>query len=122
MASDADRLQQLERLENISSYHHDWLLRCHGRLAGGQPFELIVFRGFSSSTSHSTTADADVPLLKAGDQLETIEILKAPLEPGVEHVLQPAMTPEQFWQALAADQSWGADTWSASRFKGFPPV
>ena len=103
MASDSDHLQ---RLEDLSARHHDWVLRCRGRLASGEPFELILFRGFSSSTSHSTAADADVPLLGAGDRLETIEILKAPLQPDVEQVLQPAMGLETFWQTLAAHQPW----------------
>ena len=100
MASDSDPLQRLERL---SAHHPRWVLRCRGQLASGEAFELILFRGFSSSTSHSTTADADAPLLKAGDRLETVEILEAPLQPGVEHVLQPAMDPEAFWQALGKD-------------------
>lgn len=100
MASDSD---QLQRLEALSAHHRNWVLRCRGHLASGEPFALITFRGFSSSTSHSTTVDADVPLLQAGDQLETIEILKAPLQPGVEQILQPAMAPEAFWQALTAD-------------------
>jgi len=82
------------------------VLRCRGQLASGEPFELILFRGFSSSTSHTTAADADVPFLGAGDRLETIEILKAPLQPDVEQVLQPAMAPETFWQTLAAHQPW----------------
>lgn len=103
MASDSDHLQ---RLEDLSARHHDWVLRCRGRLPSGEPFELILFRGFSSSTSHSTAADADVPLLGAGDRLETIEILKAPLQPDVEQVLQPAMALETFWQTLAAHQPW----------------
>jgi len=103
VASDSDHLQ---RLEDLSAHHHNWVLRCRGQLASGEPFELILFRGFSSSTSHTTAADADVPLLGAGDRLETIEILKAPLQPDVEQVLQPAMAPETFWQTLAAHQPW----------------
>ena len=103
MASDSDHLQ---RLEDLSARHHNWVLRCRGRLASGDPFDLILFRGFSSSTSHSTATDADAPLLRAGDQLETIEILKAPLQPGVEQVLEPAMAPETFWPILAARQPW----------------
>ena len=100
MASDSDLLQ---RLEALSAHRHDWVLRCRGHLGCGEPFEVIVFRGFSSSTSHSTTADADVPLLGAGDQLETIEILKAPLNPGAEQVLHPPMAPGAFWQTLTVD-------------------
>ena len=106
MASDADPLQRLERL---SASQPGWVLRCRGRLACGEPFELIVFRGFSSSTSHGTTADADAPLLKAGDQLETVEILKAPLQAGREQVLQPPMAPEAFRQALDAKQGQSRD-------------
>lgn len=102
MASDSD---QLQRLEDLSAHHRNWVLRCRGQLAGGEPFELILFRYFSSSTSHGIiVVDADAPLLEDGDQLETIEILKAPLQPGAEHVLQAAMAPEAFWQALVAEQ------------------
>ncbi len=103
MVSDSD---QHQRLEALSAHHPNWVLRCRGHLASGEPFELILFRGFSSSTSHSTTVDADGSLLQAGDQLETIEILKAPLQPDGEQILQPARAPEAFWQALSGNSPW----------------
>jgi len=97
VASDPDQLRPLERL---SAQHPNWLLRCRGHLFTGEAFELIIFRGFSSSISHHTTADADTCLLQTKDQLETIEILRAPLQSGAEHVIQPALAPEDFWQWL----------------------
>ena len=94
----------LARLEAISRERPDRVLRLHGTLRplpaiGGrepgedpeaaaspvepvEPFELVIYRGFSSSTTHPTAFDPDQPALPETARLLSAEILQAPLRPG----------------------------------------
>lgn len=96
--------QLLARLEGISRERPDRVLRLHGTLRplpaiGGrepgedpeaaaspvepvEPFELVIYRGFSSSTTHPTAFDPDQPALPEIARLISAEILQAPLRPG----------------------------------------
>jgi hypothetical protein len=104
----------LAALEAISRDRPDRVLRLTGTLpnpeasefgpaglAGpGEPFELLIFRGFSSSLSHPTGFDPDQPALPATARIEAAELLAGPLNPSqeqrlagpvaVEHFLDPA--------------------------------
>lgn len=87
----------LEALEAISRTRPDRVLRLRGELAGEsgelEPFELLIFRGFSSSVSHPTSFDPDQPALPASASVATAELLAAPLNPAAERQLaapQPA--------------------------------
>ena len=65
-----------------------------------EPFELLIFRGFSSSLSHPTGFDPDQPALPATAEIGAAELLAGPLNPSqeqrlagpvaVEHFLDPA--------------------------------
>ena len=92
--------EQLRRVEALSAEHPEWVLRCCGHCVNGEHFELISYRGFTSSVTHPTSADADTPLLALGDQLESIEVLAAPLQAGRERTVQPPLGPERFWQRI----------------------
>jgi len=91
----------LAKLEAISRERPDRVLRLHGSLRplpteGGrepgeppegsasplEPFELVIYRGFSSSTTHPTAFDPDQPALPETARLLSAEILQAPLRPG----------------------------------------
>jgi hypothetical protein len=90
----------LAQLEAISRARPDRVLRLRGLLdpaalgaegpvEGGppaavslEPFELLIYRGFSSSTTHPTGYDPDQPALPEGARLISAEILQAPLRPG----------------------------------------
>ena len=95
----AERL--LARLEAISHERPDRVLRLRGTLralppeagreAGedpaaavspDEPCELVIYRGFSSSTTHPTAFDPDQPALPETTRLISAEILQAPLRPG----------------------------------------
>ena len=76
----------LARLEEISRDRPDRVLRLWGSL-GEDPLELLVFRGFSSSTTHPTEVDPDQSALPPGAQIEAAELLVGPLRPGAEQVL-----------------------------------
>ncbi|MFN9636306.1 MAG: hypothetical protein ACK55D_06300 [Synechococcaceae cyanobacterium] len=82
----------LARLEELSRGRPDRVLRLSGNLPaepGGEPeaFELLIFRGFSSSTTHPTGFDPDRPALPEGARIESAELLAGPLTPGAEQVL-----------------------------------
>ena len=93
------------RLEELSRGRPDRVLRLSGNLPaepGGEPeaFELLIFRGFSSSLSHPTGFDPDQPALPATAEMGAAELLAGPLNPSqeqrlagpvaVEHFLDPA--------------------------------
>jgi hypothetical protein len=89
----------LAALEECSRARPDRVLRLRGQLpvngagepdAGGaahEPFELLIFRGFSSSTTHPTCFDPDRPALPEGARIESAELLAGPLIPGAATVL-----------------------------------
>lgn len=90
----------LAQLEALSRSRPDRVLRLRGRLpaapadgqpdepkADGEPFALLIFRGFSSSTTHPTAFDPDQPALAAWAVLETAELLQGPLDPKAEQLL-----------------------------------
>ena len=63
----------LLQLEEISRSRADRVLRLRGALPvdeAWEPFELLIFRGFSSSVSHPTDFDPDQPLLPEAARIE----------------------------------------------------
>ena len=92
--------QSLSQLEAISSQRPDRVLRLAGLLAG-EPLELLIFRGFSSSTTHPTAFDPDQPALPADARIDTAELLQGPLNPAQERCLAGPVAPERFLEAAA---------------------
>lgn len=93
----------LAALETISRSRPDRVLRLRGSITGGsaageadQPFELLIFRGFSSSTTHPTGFDPDQPVLPDGVRIETAELLEGPLNPAAERLLAGPGHPQEF--------------------------
>ncbi|MEB3234715.1 MAG: hypothetical protein VKM98_04735 [Cyanobacteriota bacterium] len=72
-------------LEAISRQRPDRVLRLRGTVAAAaapaEAFELLIFKGFSSSTTHATDMDPDQPVLPADVVIEDAELLAAPLNP-----------------------------------------
>lgn len=88
----------LRHLEALSLHHPDRVLRLRGTLPTpaafgdgpeqpGEPFELLLFRGFSSLTTHPTAFDPDRAALPEGSDLVSAELLQGPLDPAAEIVL-----------------------------------
>lgn len=101
----------LAALEALSRARPDRVLRLRGSLPGGalepdaaaaapdqpqltgeqsgseplpvawEPFELLIFRGFSSLTTHPTAFDPDRPALPEQARISGAELLAAPLNP-----------------------------------------
>ncbi len=111
----------LAALEEISRSRPDRVLRLRGQLpavaaavaaagaggendggnTGGEPFELLIFRGFSSSVSHPTAFDPDQPALPEGAMVAAAELLQGPLNPAAERVLAGPLPVRQFLRAEA---------------------
>lgn len=95
----------LAALEAFSREHPDRVLRLRGELPGveGQPeaFELLIFRGFSSSVSHPTAFDPDQPALPADARIDAAELLQGPLSPTNERLLAGPAAPQWFLEARA---------------------
>lgn len=89
----------LARLEALSRERPDRVLRLSGWLcpteaesaeavgSAAEPFELVIYRGFSSSTTHPTGYDPDQPALPEGALIEAAELLRGPLNPAAEQRL-----------------------------------
>lgn len=100
----------LSQLETISRSRPDRVLRLQGTLpaseaegaSGPEAFELLIFRGFSSSVTHPTAFDPDQPALPAGARLERAELLQGPLDPREERPVAGPMAPE----ALLDPEAW----------------
>ena len=98
----------LAALEAISRSRADRVLRLSGALPvdggdgeGWEPFELLIFRGFSSSVSHSTAFDPDQPALPEKARIETAELLLGPLNPAQEQRLEGPSDPRRFLEPEA---------------------
>ena len=96
--SDADLVQQLEERSRREPRR---VIRRKGTTAG-EPFELLIFRGFSSSTTHPTAFDPDASVLPPSTRLEQAELLQGPLNPSEALVLAGPFAPA----ALLAQASW----------------
>ena len=95
----------LAGLEAISRGRPDRVLRLRGELVSAgsleEPYELLIFRGFSSSTTHPTGFDPDQPVLPEGVELRTAELLARPLNPSAEQVLAAGSEPQAYLQPSA---------------------
>jgi hypothetical protein len=93
------------RFETVSRDRPDRVLRLRGRVEmdGEAPvsFELLIFRGFSSSTTHPTAFDPDQPALGASLTIESAELLLGPLNPAAEQVLAGPAEPGLFLEPAA---------------------
>ena len=91
----------IQALEERTRQHPDRVVRLQGAIED-QLFELLIFRGFSSSTTHPTDFDPDASVLPQGTQLEQAELLQGPLNPVDTTVLLGPMVPA----ALLNQASW----------------
>lgn len=94
----------LLELEERSRARPDRVLRLRGTLpadAGEEPFELLIFRGFSSLTTHPTAYDPDRPALPEGSVIDSAELLQGPLTPGAETQLAGPGPVEAFLESGA---------------------
>ena len=87
--TDVELVQQLAERSRLAP---DRVVRLKGTVFN-EPFELLIFRGFSSSTTHPTAFDPDASVLPDGTSLERAELLQGPLNPGNSSVMAGPMAP-----------------------------
>lgn len=58
----------------------------------GEPDQIAIFRGFSSSLVRPTAFDPDVPVLPEGAEILSIDRLQGPYDPSSPHYLQQGLT------------------------------
>ena len=96
-----DAAQLVLALEALSRERPDRVLRLIGTVPSPhdpdqlEPFELLIYRGFSSSTTHPTAFDPDTLVVPVGVVLSSAQLLQGPLDPAREVVLlgpDPAAT------------------------------
>jgi len=59
---------------------------------GGEPEEVVIFRGFSSSLTRPTNPDPDVPVLPADAEIRAIDRLLGPYDPEHPQYLETGLT------------------------------
>ncbi len=59
---------------------------------GGEPEEVVIFRGFSSSLTRPTDPDPDVPVLPASARIIAIDRLRGPYDPAHPQYLETGLT------------------------------
>ena len=93
----------LPALEAISRDRPNRVLRLRGTVqspeGAEEALEVLIFRGFSSCTTHPTDFDPDQSVLPDGAALETAELLRGPLNPQQEERLLGPLPPEQWIEA-----------------------
>lgn len=68
----------------------------------GEPDQITIFKGFSSSLMHPTAFDPDVPILPEAAKIIAIDRLHSPYDPQCPRYIQQGMTPIDI-QALLAE-------------------
>jgi hypothetical protein len=96
-----ESLALVQDLEERTRLSPDRVVRLHGFVLD-EPFELLIFRGFSSSTTHPTAFDPDASVLPENTRLEWAELLQGPLNPASETRLVGPLKP----QDLLAQTNW----------------
>ena len=91
----------VQALEERTRAQPQRVVRLRGQV-GDEPFELLIFRGFSSSTTHPTDFDPDASVLPEGTRLNQAELLQGPLSPSQEVLLAGPMPPND----LLAQVNW----------------
>ena len=93
----------LPALEAISRDRPDRVVRLRGTVQSAvcaeEALEVLIFRGFSSCTTHPTDFDPDRTVLPEGASVETAELLRGPLNPQQEERLIGPLPPEQLTEA-----------------------
>ena len=91
----------VQALEERTRSQPQVVVRLRGQVRD-EPFELLIFRGFSSSTTHPTAFDPDASVLPEGTSLDQAELLQGPMSPSQEVVLAGPMLPKD----LLAQANW----------------
>ncbi len=87
----------IEQLENYTVDRPDEVLLVTATIEGGAD-EIVVFRGYSSSTIRPTAVDLNVPVLPKDGQIVSVSRLKAPYDPQSPNVIEADIPWAEFLQ------------------------
>ena len=95
----SDAADLVRQLEVCSRELPHFVIRLQGRhdLAF---FELLIFKGFSSSTTHPTAFDPDTSILLPGTFLDQAELLQGPMMASSVVVVKGPVTPQMLLNYL----------------------
>jgi hypothetical protein len=96
----SDSLPLSQRLEQYTLKRPQEVLFLHVEI-NGQPDEIVIFRGFSSSLMQPTAFDPDIPVLAENAVIHQIDRLKSPYQPDNPQYLEQGLTLAVFEQRLA---------------------
>jgi len=88
----------INQLEQISLKIPTKILRIKGHVfeGGKQYLEIIIFRGFSSSTTHAIETDLEKNVIRFDFNLEKAELLNSPLSSLDNRVIRESNNLEEF--------------------------
>jgi hypothetical protein len=89
------------RLEQYTMKYPREVLIVHARVAG-EPEQVAIFKGFSSSLMHPTAFDPDVPVLPETAEIESIDRLQGPFNPQAPRYIQQGLSLVEMESLLAA--------------------
>jgi hypothetical protein len=91
-----------QRLEQYTLLHPQEVLLVKAKVEG-QPDEVSIFKGFSSSLIRPTAVDPDVPVLPNDAVILSIDRLHSPYNPAQPNIIQTDLTWADFLVLLERD-------------------
>ncbi len=89
-----------KRLEQYTIRRPQEVLIVHIQVAGEEE-QVAIFKGFSSSLTHPTAFDPDIPVLPEQGTITAIDRVASPYNPEKPHFLQQGLTWEEMEHFLA---------------------
>lgn len=92
-------MSPIQRLEQYTLRHPQEVLMVTAEVEG-EPDQVVIFRGFSSSLIRPTAFDPDVPVLPETATIETIDRLQGPYSPDNPQYLEQGIAWPNFAERL----------------------
>ena len=97
-----ENIRLIKKLEKVSSSINDKLLKIKGYVLNDnekENLEIIIYKGFSSSTTHKIDPDDQKDVIHKNFLLVTCQLLKAPLSDDFNKILKEVDNIELFLNA-----------------------
>lgn len=95
-----DEADLVRQLEALSRELPGYVIRLQGRQDDAF-FELLIFKGFSSSTTHPTAFDPDTSVLLPGTSFDQAELLQGPLMRAAARIVRGPESPQSLLDYLS---------------------
>ena len=94
-------MSTISRLEQYTLAHPQEVLLVQA-IVDGEPDEVVVFKGFSSSLARPTAFDPEVPTLPSDAVITQIDRLKGPYQPDSPQYIEQGLSLKAFTHRLVA--------------------